>query len=545
MKINAPHDVPTHMLSEPEKYITRMGRILRRTSLDEIPQIWDIFRGKMSVIGPRPALWNQKDLVIEREKYGANDIKPGLTGLAQINGRDELEISEKARIDGKYTKVLKKGGFDAFFMDLYCFFRTIVSVWNSDGVVEGGTGEIHKTIEKKKSILVVCQYYYPEPFRINALCEVLVKHGFEVQVVTGMPNYPEGEIYKGYDSRFHLDEVINGVKVHRCPIVPRKTGIMYRFLNYYSYAIQASGYVRSKNCHTSDGKTFDIVFVNQLSPVMMAEPAIVYKKKYKVPVVMYCLDLWPESLCAGGIKRNSVLYKYYHGISKRIYNKMDKIFVTSRMFSEYMRKHFKLNEQKISYLPQFVENVFEPLPFKHTDTYDFMFAGNIGKIQSVETIIKSAKILKDHNEIRFHIVGGGSDLERVKRLSKGLNNVRFYGRQPVERMPDFYSKADAMLITLKADPFISMTLPGKVQSYMAVGKPVIGAVDGEAARVLKEAMCGYCGKAESEKELAGNILQFIKCEEKQAFGENARKYFEKNFGKKKFDLKFVESIRSI
>jgi len=141
MKMDTPHDVPTHQLSKPDQYITRVGRVLRRTSLDELPQLWDIFRGRMSIIGPRPALWNQDDLVAEREKYGANHVKPGLTGLAQVSGRDELEIPVKAEIDGKYAKALAGSGMAAFFMDFRCFFRTIKSVLGHEGIVEGGTGE--------------------------------------------------------------------------------------------------------------------------------------------------------------------------------------------------------------------------------------------------------------------------------------------------------------------------------------------------------------------------------------------------------------------
>lgn len=143
MKMSAPHDVPTHELENPEQYITKVGRVLRKTSLDELPQIWDIFRGRMSVIGPRPALWNQEDLIAEREKYRANDIKPGLTGWAQINGRDELQIVDKAKLDGIYMKRIGLG------MDLKCFFGTIVSVFRADGVVEGGAGKMKKKKQEK------------------------------------------------------------------------------------------------------------------------------------------------------------------------------------------------------------------------------------------------------------------------------------------------------------------------------------------------------------------------------------------------------------
>ncbi len=144
MKMATPHDVPTHMLENPEQYITKVGGFARRHSLDELPQVWDIFIGNMSIIGPRPALWNQDVLTSERDKWGANDIKPGLTGWAQINGRDELEIPVKAKLDGEYAAKLKKGGVGAFAFDVKCFFGTIFSVLRSDGVVEGGTGEMKK-----------------------------------------------------------------------------------------------------------------------------------------------------------------------------------------------------------------------------------------------------------------------------------------------------------------------------------------------------------------------------------------------------------------
>ncbi|MBR0172018.1 MAG: sugar transferase [Lachnospiraceae bacterium] len=148
MKMRTPHDIPTHLLENPEQYITRVGKILRKSSLDELPQIWDIFSGNMSVVGPRPALWNQDDLIAERDKYGANDVRPGLTGWAQVNGRDELEIPVKAKLDGEYAKTLKKGGFRAFAFDCKCLLKTVSSVAGGQGVVEGGTGTMRKRDRK-------------------------------------------------------------------------------------------------------------------------------------------------------------------------------------------------------------------------------------------------------------------------------------------------------------------------------------------------------------------------------------------------------------
>ena len=153
MRIDTPHDAPTHELSDPKKWITKTGALLRKTSLDELPQLFNIFVGQMSIIGPRPALWNQDDLVEERDKYGANDVKPGLTGWAQINGRDELEIPVKAKLDGEYVEKLNSGNFKGFAMDVKCFFGTIASVLKSDGVVEGGTGEMKKQEEKQEEVV--------------------------------------------------------------------------------------------------------------------------------------------------------------------------------------------------------------------------------------------------------------------------------------------------------------------------------------------------------------------------------------------------------
>jgi len=392
-------------------------------------------------------------------------------------------------------------------------------------------------------ILVICQYYFPEPFRVNDICEEMVKRGHEVTVVTGEPNYPEGQIYKGYENHAHSDEVIRGVHVHRCPIIPRKTGALHRFLNYFSYPQKAKKYV--KRLMSSNGKPFDVVFVNQLSPVMMAEPAIYYKKKYGAPIVMYCLDLWPESLIAGGITRSSIIYKIFHKISKRIYNQMDRILITSQMFRGYLKDEFGIDDKTIEYLPQYAEGLFELLPSKeNTGVMDLVFAGNIGEIQSVETIINAAEKMQN-DAVHFHIVGSGTDVDRIQRIAGGLKNVIFYGRKPLEDMPKFYSMADAMLVTLKADPILSFTLPGKVQSYMAAGKPIIGAIDGETASVIKEANCGYCGKAEDSEELVRNIEKFKKSNDKQHMGMNARLFYEQHFDRKMFMNRIEEETLNV
>lgn len=377
------------------------------------------------------------------------------------------------------------------------------------------------------NILVICQYYYPEPFRHPDICEELVKRGHDVTVVTGLPNYPMGEIYDGYRKNEKKDEILNGVKVHRCFTIGRKHGAMYRFLNYYSYVFSSTGYVKKLK------ENYDAIFVNQLSPVMMAESAIAYKKKHDTKLVLYCLDLWPESLVAGGIARGSVIYKYFHRISEKIYKQADKILITSRLFADYFEKEFGISDTE--HLPQYAEAIFTPEQCKKKadDCIDLMIAGNIGAAQSVDTIIRAAKLTSDIHNLRWHIVGDGSELCNLKTMAVGMEQIIFHGRKPLEEMPKFYAMADAMLVTMQKDPILSLTLPGKVQTYMAAGKPIIGAIDGETSLVIKEAGCGICGEAENAEALADNVRKFTKMN-REELGRNARDYYDRNFEKQMF-----------
>lgn len=389
-------------------------------------------------------------------------------------------------------------------------------------------------------ILVVCQYYYPEPFRISDICEELVKNGNEVTVLTGIPNYPEGIIYEGYGNGDKRDEYINGVHIIRCYTIPRKKGAFYRLLNYYSYAISSSLKILFNSVKAADGSEFDVVFVNQLSPVMMAYAGMLYKWKHNKKLVLYCLDLWPESLAAGGIKKNSLIYKLFDRISGQIYKSCDLILVTSKSFIGYLSQKFAISKNSFTYLPQYAEDLFENVASKAEakKTIDFVFAGNIGTLQSVDTIIEAAELLKDNKQLLFHIVGGGIELASLQDevKAKNLENVIFYGRRPVEEMPKFYSMADAMLVTLTGDPLLSLTLPGKVQSYMAAGKAIIGAIDGETKTIVEEAQCGFISKSGDSKALAESILRFssLSDEDKELMGLKARIYYTDKFSKNMF-----------
>lgn len=389
-------------------------------------------------------------------------------------------------------------------------------------------------------ILVVCQYYKPEPFRVSDICEALAAQGHAVTVVTGTPNYPEGEIYAGYEGQAHRDETINGVRVHRCPIHPRKRGALHRFWNYYSFVLASDRYLRSLK------EDFDVVLVNQLSPVMMAESAVRWARRHQKKTVLYCLDLWPESLSAGGIRPGSLIYRIFWHISRRIYREADTITITSRGFADYFRTTLRLPSAKLVYLPQYAEELFGQLPDvpPHPGVFNAVFAGNIGEMQAVETIVEAARKLAARPDIRFHIVGDGVRLDACRRLAEGLFNVTFYGRRDVSEMPGFYAMADVMLVTLKADPVLSLTLPGKVQSYLAAGKPVAGAINGETAAVVADADCGVCVAAADASALAAALASLADAPERlRTYGENARRYYEAHFRKDAFLRKLTDVLK--
>jgi len=389
-------------------------------------------------------------------------------------------------------------------------------------------------------ILIVSQHYFPENFRITDIAETLVKFGHEVTVLCGYPNYPEGYIYpyyRGKNKKKHCDEVINGVRIIRCHEHPRKHNFFDLFLNYYSISLSLKRKAKKLK------EEFDVVLINSLSPVMTAWAGLAYGKKHKVKTILYCYDLWPDSLLAGGIKKNSLVYKYYERISSKIYREANKVLVTSKNFVRFLRDRYNVTSE---YLPQYCEDLFGKITTKLDDNiFNYVFAGNIGKLQSVETLIKAASLIEDES-IKIHIVGGGSDLKNCQKLAQDLNikNVAFYGKMSLEQMPSFYSFANAMIVTLAKNEVISNTLPGKIQSYLKAGKPIIGAIDGETKTIIAEAKCGMCCDAEDYKSLARLLVEFKKCNQEE-LSRNAVNYYENNFRKDLFFDKLLKDIKEM
>lgn len=385
-------------------------------------------------------------------------------------------------------------------------------------------------------ILATCQYGFPEPYPFLYPMEELVKRGHTVHAITGMPNYPMGKIYPGYSIFKEKEEVHEGIQITHVPLIPREKNIVFRFLNYHSYPIFAKRRVMQLS------GDYDVVFANQTSPVMMVEPAIAYAKKWNKKVVMYCMDLWPASLEVGGVSKNSLIYRYYHKISQRIYTNVDLILVTSKLFKDYFMDEFHIDENKIIYLPQY--SVLEQSRMEaeqNKKTTDFVFAGNVGTAQNLQILVNAAEIVEKEKirdngrEIYFHIVGDGQELENLKKIVKErkLKNVVFYGRRPLEEMPKFYAMADAMLVTLTPNKLVSLTLPAKVQSYMTAGKVILASANGEINQVLSESHAGYCAPADDVQGFVENIKKFIMDENRLEYGKNAIKFYEENFSKEK------------
>ncbi|MDE7325129.1 MAG: glycosyltransferase family 4 protein [Lachnospiraceae bacterium] len=392
-------------------------------------------------------------------------------------------------------------------------------------------------------ILVVCQYYYPENFQITPICEQLVRDKHEVTVLTGLPNYPTGIVPEEY-KKGRRDEVINGVHVIRCYEVGRKNGVFRLIINYISFCCSALRKVSKLQ------KDYDVVFTYLLSPITMALPGWKYAKKNKIPVFLYCCDLWPESSKIYIKSEKSLIYALLKKISKKVYMGSSKIGVQSNTFIPYLEEVHGIPTEKMVYLPAFADETYLTQNFNvENDTIDFVFLGNLGKAQNLIAVLKAIEKIKDVPNFKVHFVGEGSCLEDMKCFvqTHALGNiVQFYGRHPVEEMVKYYKLADACLVSLGADSKVGLTLPSKVQGYMAAGKPIIGMADGMIKIVIEEARCGICVPAGDIEGFSKALFQFISEKNKyQSCGENGRKYFRNHFSKAGYMKKLEKELEGL
>lgn len=383
-------------------------------------------------------------------------------------------------------------------------------------------------------ILIVTQYFWPENFLINDLALGMLERGHQVTVLTGVPNYPDGSFFDGYGF-FNKKQDYHGVKVLRVPLIPRGNGGGLRLaLNYISFALTA-GILGPFLCK---GK-IDQIFVFEPSPITVGIPALILKRLKSAPVLFWVQDLWPESLSATGAVRSKTVLALVAHLVKFIYGRCDRILVQAKSFyGSILQQGGK--EDSILYFPNSAESIFtvpaavSPYTPPMPDGFRIMFAGNIGTAQDFETIISAAENLQQHNDIHWVIVGDGRmrSWAEAEVKVRGLgNNVHFLGRYPLDDMPAFFNNADSLLVTLKKKPIFALTIPSKIQSYLACGRPIVAALDGEGANVIEEAGAGYVCPCGDSDALALAVLRMYRTpkSERENMGAEGRKYYETNF----------------
>jgi colanic acid biosynthesis glycosyl transferase WcaI len=389
-------------------------------------------------------------------------------------------------------------------------------------------------------ILVVTQYFYPEHFKVNDLVEQWTRRGHEVTVLTGLPNYPEGKIYSGYSSWRSRVSSFCGAKVIRVPIVPRGKGRGLRLLvNYLSYAVSAS--LVSLKLR----EAIDLVFIYQLSPVTIAIPGLLLKKIRKRKAVMWVQDLWPDSVIDAGNIKSRLVKRILNVLVRNIYQRCDRLLLSSKGFQESISQ-YGIPSNIMSFLPNWAEDIYKPRSassyFEHEESlpggFMILFAGNMGEAQDFPSIIRAADKLRHYTEIKWVILGNGRcfDWTNKEVVRQGLSEtVHCLGRFPAKTMPHFFARADAMLMTLKKSKIFSLTIPSKLQTYMACGRPILTMLDGEGSRIVEEAGAGLVSDSGDYEALAKNVLKASKLskEDREALGENALKYYRDQFGRER------------
>ncbi|MEE1085695.1 MAG: sugar transferase [Schaedlerella sp.] len=497
MKLDTPHDTPTHLLKNPEQYITKVGKFLRKTSLDELPQLYNIVRGDMSVVGPRPALWNQYDLIDERDKYEANDIKPGLTGWAQINGRDELEIEDKARADGYYVNKFGPA------IDIRCFLGTIGSVFRSEGVVEGGTGELKN--KKKKVMMITNHSYMFWRFR-KELTEELLK---DSEVIISTP-------YVGHEKDLEaLGCKMIETDVDRRGINPVTDLKLFRF--YFNLL---------KN------EKPDMVITYSIKPNIYAGFAC------RILKISYCVNV--QGLGTAFQKRGiseivTIMYKAAVKNAKTVFFENTE---NARIFRD--KKITPALQQTILSGAGINLDEYAYVPYPENEKIHFLYLGRIMKEKGIDELFYTMKKLHEKygEKVVLDLVGFFEDeyKEQVEQLVKDGIAV-FHGFQ--ENPRPYYAQADCVVL-----PSYHEGLSNVLLEAAAMGRAVITSnIPGCREAVCKE-KSGLLCKMKDKKDLLNTMEQFVQFEkeERETMGRIGRKHMEKVFSKEKIVKKTMEEI---
>ena len=386
----------------------------------------------------------------------------------------------------------------------------------------------------KKRVLLVTQYFQPENFKCNDIAFELQRRGYEVTVLTAIPNYPQGRYFDGYGLFKRRVEHIDGVKVIRGFVIPRGNGGKIGLsLNYLSYLVSSCLIA----LYLSLRYKYEAVFVHQVSPVTIGVAATLVKRIQRIPMYFWVLDLWPESLTAAIGLRNKYILGFFSNMVQWFYRRSDKILISSKGFANSICEKGDFAE-KIIYFPNWVDKALTAKSDVVTpdvpNGFVAMFTGNIGASQDFGTVLSAADRLKEHKDIHFVIVGNGRAREWVEQqiIERGLNEtVHCVGSYPLEAMPATFAKADVLFAALKDEPIFALTVPAKIQAYMSSGKPIISMINGEAMELVREVGCGVAVAAEDSKAFADAVLQMsqLSQSEREQMGNRGREFASNNF----------------
>ena len=390
-------------------------------------------------------------------------------------------------------------------------------------------------------ILIVSQYFWPENFRINDLASELSARGHSITVLTGVPNYPQGKFYSGFGLFSPFKQDFEGVQIFRAPIFPRGNNSSWKLaLNYLSFAFFGSliGLLFFR-------KRYDAIFVFEVSPITVGIPAIAVKMLTRSPIFFWVQDLWPDSLTSVQAVSSRMILRIIDLLVRFIYNRCHKILVSSESFIEKIIKQ-RQKKDKIIFFPQWTEELFQVVsvddeaPERNDIPPGFciMFAGNLGFAQSFETIIDAAEKLKKYNDIKWVIIGDGRMKDWIGKeiINRNLqHSVYLIGSKPLHTMPTYFALADALLVSLRKSEINAMTIPAKIQSYLACGKPIIASLDGEGQRIIERSQSGLTSGSGDAEGLAENVnkLYQMASKERKLMGTRGKQYSEKFFNRTK------------
>jgi colanic acid biosynthesis glycosyl transferase WcaI len=387
-------------------------------------------------------------------------------------------------------------------------------------------------------ILVITHYFWPETFRINDLVAELASRGHEITVLTGMPNYPAGKLFEGYGRLRPATQRHAGATIVRCPVITRGRGGAVRLaLNYVSAAVSATlcGLLRLR-------RSFDVIFVFQPSPITTAIPAAALRGLRGTPTLLWVQDIWPETLAATGMIRSSLLLRVVHALVRFVYRHAELILVQSEAFVGRVRRDAPASTP-IEYVPNWAEDFYRPVTAEEAAPmsalmprgFRILFAGNIGAAQSFETLVEAVERLDD--SIQWIVLGNGHRLEWLQQQvrERGLSGrLRLLPARPAAEMPRYFSAADALLVSLRDDPVFALTIPSKLQSYLACARPVLAVLSGEGARVVEAAGAGIVVAPGDAAGLAAAArrMQALPAADRSAMGARGREYYEQHFDRR-------------